>query len=179
MSTDNIRPDRLSAAERARRLARSTARKMAIEDGAAAVTRPLYAGSQTEVKDVEPLSGFRAAHELELGARSVAHSYITRCARNRSNMAGHRHSHGRQAAQGCPARRVVSRRIRLPIRDPVHRPGLLPVRHVFPMELPQLPRTRLRRRPVRLTSSERTRAYERLLAVRQSPGRLGCGLGSH
>jgi hypothetical protein len=77
MSTDNGWPDRLSAAERARRLARSTARKMAVEDGSATMTRPLYADSQTEIEDVEPLAGFRAAHDLELGARFVAHSYIT------------------------------------------------------------------------------------------------------
>ncbi len=77
MSTDHQRPDRLTAIKRARRLARRAARMIAIEDGAGTVTRPPYAGSLTEAKDVEPLEGFRAAHDLELGARFVAHGYIT------------------------------------------------------------------------------------------------------
>jgi hypothetical protein len=76
MSTHDNLPDRVTAAARARRLARGMARQMAVEDGSAVVTRPLQAGSRTEVSDVEPLAGFRAAHDLELGASHIAHSYL-------------------------------------------------------------------------------------------------------
>jgi len=76
MSTHDDLPDRITAAARARRLARGVARKVAVEDGSAVVTRPLYPGSETEISDVEPLAGFRAAYDLELGARHIAQSYL-------------------------------------------------------------------------------------------------------
>lgn len=76
MSMHDDLPNRITAAARARRLARSMAQQVAVEDGSPVVTRPLHPGSETVISDVEPLAGFRAAHDLELGAAYIAHSYV-------------------------------------------------------------------------------------------------------
>ena len=66
----------MRAVERARRLARRTVLEVAVEDGAQIISRPAFAGAESEVRDVEPMAGFRAAHELEVGARYVARRYL-------------------------------------------------------------------------------------------------------
>lgn len=76
MSTQDYRRDPIRAVERARRLAHRAAVDMAAEDGPEIVTRPSVPGSRSEVRDVEPLAGFRAAHELKAGARYTARSYV-------------------------------------------------------------------------------------------------------
>jgi hypothetical protein len=70
------RSDAMRAVDRARRLARRAAIDVAIEDGAQAISRPAYPGAGHEIRDVEPMAGFRAAHEIEVGARYTARRYL-------------------------------------------------------------------------------------------------------
>jgi hypothetical protein len=49
---------------------------LARERGAAFITRPVFPGSDATVRDLEPLTGARAARDIELGARHAARSYI-------------------------------------------------------------------------------------------------------
>jgi len=44
--------------------------------GAEFIVREAYRGSDTTVRDLEPLTGARAAREIELGARHAARNYI-------------------------------------------------------------------------------------------------------
>jgi hypothetical protein len=69
------------AAERRMSAVRETARRetfrLARDSGAQIVTRPLFRGEkEPTVRDVEPLAGARAAHDLELSARGVVRGYI-------------------------------------------------------------------------------------------------------
>jgi hypothetical protein len=72
----SYRSDAMRAVDRARRLARRAAIDAAIEDGAQVVSRQAYSGAKSEIQDVEPMAGFRAAHELEIGARYTARHYL-------------------------------------------------------------------------------------------------------
>ncbi len=72
----DYRSNAMRAVDRARRLAHRAAMEAAIEDGAQALRRPAYPGAEYEVRDVEPMAGFRAAHELEIGARYTARRYL-------------------------------------------------------------------------------------------------------
>jgi len=68
-------------AERRSHEARATARReafrLARDSGAEIVTRPVFRGdNQPTVRDVEPLAGARAAHDLEVSARGIARDYI-------------------------------------------------------------------------------------------------------
>lgn len=72
----DYRSNAMRAVDRARRLARRAAIETAVEDGAKVISRLAYPGAEYEVRDVEPMAGFRAAHELELGARYTARRYL-------------------------------------------------------------------------------------------------------
>jgi len=68
-------------AERRRYEARATACReafrLARDSGAEIVTRPMFRGeNESTVRDVEPLAGARAAHDLELSARGIVRDYI-------------------------------------------------------------------------------------------------------
>src|SRR5712691_3470251 len=76
MRMRDYRSNAMRAVDRARRLAHRAAMEAAIEDGAQALRRPAYPGAEYEVRDVEPMAGFRAAHELEIGARYTARRYL-------------------------------------------------------------------------------------------------------
>lgn len=60
----------------ARNEARRAARLLARDSGATTITRPLYPGAETTVRDVEPLAGATAARDVELGARHTARDYV-------------------------------------------------------------------------------------------------------
>jgi hypothetical protein len=60
----------------ARSEARTAARRLALDAGAQAITRPLYAGAGTTTRDVEPAAGMQAARDLELAARRLALDYV-------------------------------------------------------------------------------------------------------
>jgi len=49
---------------------------LARDRGAELITRQLYRGSDTTVRDMAPLDGAQAARDIELGARRAAHDYI-------------------------------------------------------------------------------------------------------
>jgi hypothetical protein len=49
---------------------------LARERGAEFVTRPMFPDSDATVRTLEPLTGARAARDIELGARHTARSYI-------------------------------------------------------------------------------------------------------
>jgi hypothetical protein len=49
---------------------------LARDRGAGFTTREAYRGSGTTVRDLEPLTGARAARDIELGARHAARDYI-------------------------------------------------------------------------------------------------------
>jgi len=68
--------DRDTAISAARTAARRAAINLARDAGAPVITRPLYPGADTTVRDIEPLAGMRAAREIELGARHTARGYI-------------------------------------------------------------------------------------------------------
>jgi hypothetical protein len=68
-------------AERRRPAVRETARRetfrLARDSGAQIVTRPVFRGEkEPTVRDVEPLAGARAAHDLELSAQGLVRDYI-------------------------------------------------------------------------------------------------------
>jgi len=68
-------------AERRTYEARETARRetfrLARDSGARIITRPVFRGeNEPAVRDVEPLDGARAAHDLELSARGIVRDYI-------------------------------------------------------------------------------------------------------
>src|SRR5258706_12372730 len=68
-------------AERRMSAVRETARRetfrLARDSGAQIVTRPIFRGEkEPTVRDVEPLAGARAAHDLELSARGILRAYI-------------------------------------------------------------------------------------------------------
>jgi hypothetical protein len=75
-------PD-MSARDTERRMfeVRETARResfrLACDSGAQIVMRPVFRGEkEPTVRDVEPLAGARAAHDLELSARGLVRDYI-------------------------------------------------------------------------------------------------------
>lgn len=68
--------DRAKAISAARNAARRAAITLARDAGAPLSSRPFFPGAETTVQDVEPLTGMRAAREVELGARHTAHGYI-------------------------------------------------------------------------------------------------------
>ena len=77
MTTANPQPrDRRQAFDAARYTARNAAFTLARDNGAQTITRPAYRGSHADVRDVEPLAGMRAARDLEVGARQIAHDYV-------------------------------------------------------------------------------------------------------
>src|SRR5262249_2395490 len=64
--------ERARASDAARRALVGLAR----DRGAEFITREAYRGSDTTIRDVEPLIGARAARDIELGARRAAREYI-------------------------------------------------------------------------------------------------------
>lgn len=66
MTTRVHEDDPLRAVERARRLARRAVAQMAVDDESLVVARETAHGP----RDVDPMAGFRAAHELEVTAAS-------------------------------------------------------------------------------------------------------------
>jgi hypothetical protein len=64
--------ERARASEAARRAVASLAR----DRGAEFITRPAFRGSDRTVRDLEPLTGARAARDIELAARRAARDYI-------------------------------------------------------------------------------------------------------
>jgi hypothetical protein len=64
--------ERARASDAARRALIGLAR----DRGAEFITRPAYRGSDTTIRDLEPLAGARAARDIELGARRAAREYI-------------------------------------------------------------------------------------------------------
>ena len=61
----------------ARNQARRAAFQLARDCGAQIVTRPVFAADkEPTVRDVEPLAGARAAHDLELSAHGIVRDYI-------------------------------------------------------------------------------------------------------
>ena len=64
--------ERASAAHAARQALIGLAR----DRGAELTTRPLFPDSGLTVRDLEPLTGARAARDIELGARHAARAYI-------------------------------------------------------------------------------------------------------
>jgi hypothetical protein len=56
--------------------ARRATHRIAIDAGAQTITRPIFVGADTTVRDVEPAAGLRAARGLELAARSLALGYV-------------------------------------------------------------------------------------------------------
>jgi hypothetical protein len=74
------RTDRENAYAAARRAARSATHQLALDAGAELTTRPLFVGADVTTRDVEPLVGLQASHDLELAAGDLARTY-TRQAR--------------------------------------------------------------------------------------------------
>ncbi len=68
--------DRQRAFNAARDAVRNAAFTIARDAGAAIVTRPYFPGSESNVRDVEPLAGMSTARDLELAARGRALDYI-------------------------------------------------------------------------------------------------------
>jgi hypothetical protein len=64
--------ERAKSSDTARRAVIGLAR----DRGAEFITREAYPGSDTTVRDLEPLTGTRAARDIELGARHAARDYI-------------------------------------------------------------------------------------------------------
>jgi hypothetical protein len=60
----------------ARNAARRAALALAVDSGAQVIQRPLHPGTQSAVRDVEPLAGLAAACQIEFGARHAARAYI-------------------------------------------------------------------------------------------------------
>jgi hypothetical protein len=77
-ATEN--PDERGGASAAARAAREEARRAAFalarDAGGQVITRPAVPGAVPAVRDVDPLSGMRAARQLELSSRAVARGYI-------------------------------------------------------------------------------------------------------
>jgi hypothetical protein len=73
-------PEERDRASDARRAAREEARRAAFtlarDAGGQVITRPAVPGTGPGVRDVDPLSGMRAARQLELAARTIARGYI-------------------------------------------------------------------------------------------------------
>lgn len=67
---------RQAAIDAARHEARSAIERLALAADAQILTRPAWPGSDITVKDVDPLAGLYAAHEVEVGARSVGRDYV-------------------------------------------------------------------------------------------------------
>jgi hypothetical protein len=65
--------DRTSAA---RNQTRAAIQRLALDSGAPVIQRPLFAGSDITVRDVEPLAGARAARDIEHAAQRSARDYI-------------------------------------------------------------------------------------------------------
>jgi hypothetical protein len=76
MTTPRTPRDRENAISKARQAARNAAFTLARDAGAQTITRPMFRDSDLTTTDLEPITGMRAARDLELGARHAALGYI-------------------------------------------------------------------------------------------------------
>ena len=66
---------RSRAIDAARAAARNTIERFALDQGATIIARPAFRGSDRTVKDVDPIAGLRAAHDLEHAVRNLGRDY--------------------------------------------------------------------------------------------------------
>jgi hypothetical protein len=68
--------DREKTYAAARRAAGSATHQLALDAGAELITRPLFVGADVTTRDVEPVVGLQASHDLELAAQDIARTYV-------------------------------------------------------------------------------------------------------